>query len=364
MLLPDNKAVLSASRRVATEPPRRTPERTANPASASEVASLLGTYLSMRWNADGLSYIKWPTELTDGWETYSYSFQFESSRPLLLRVYPNRGGLSQARHEFAVMGHLRDLDFAVPEPLLLEEDCAYFGGPFLIRTEALGSSLFRTMLGRPWMLLTCPRQMAALQAELHRLPGKGFPACPAPLLERSLEQLADDIHAGGWQGLSRGLDWLLSHAPAPPRMPRILHLDFHPINIIQQADGTLALIDWSEADFGDPHADIGTTLVLAECTPAKSVSRLAQLRVAAGRPFFVRRYLRAYREHFPIDTKKLAYYRAWAALRRLCRYGKWLSAGEACGTCKPCAIQLIKRSDLASLETYFRRWTGVRVRLS
>ena len=86
--------------------------------------------------------------------------------------------------------------------------------------------------------------------------------------------------------------------------------------------------------------------------------------VAAGRPFFVRRYLRAYREHFPIDTKKLAYYRAWAALRRLCRYGKWLTAGAACATCKPCAIQHITRSDLASLETYFRRWTGVRVRLS
>src|SRR5207245_3439693 len=90
MLMPDNKAVLSASRRVAAEPPRRTPERTANPASASEVASSLATYLSGRWNADGLSYIKWPTELIDGWETYSYSFQFESSRPLLLRVYPNR----------------------------------------------------------------------------------------------------------------------------------------------------------------------------------------------------------------------------------------------------------------------------------
>jgi aminoglycoside phosphotransferase (APT) family kinase protein len=346
------------------------PKRLANPALASEVALLLDNYLSKRWNTNGLTYVKPPTELADGWETYTYSFQVQSARslpadycrPLILRVYPNRECLPRARHEFAVLSHLSKTKFPVTEPLVLEDNCQYFGGPFLVREEAPGDTLLRAMLRRPRRLWSGPRRMAALQASLHRLPVAGFPSSPGSLLTRSLDQLAADIRSGGWKRLQPGLDWLVAHRPPPPKAPRILHLDFHPINLIQD-HGSLTPIDWTEADVGDTHADVGTTLVLTECTPAKNTSWLDQLGVAVGRTFFVRWYLRAYRRQLAIDRGTLVYYRSWAALRRICRYGKWLDAGTACGTCKSRAIEQINRRDLATLEAYFEKWTGVPIRL-
>ena len=131
------------------------------------------------------------------------------------------------------------------------------------------------------------------------------PASLSPVPPQPVQELRDLIEEYDQDDLRPGLDWLEEHQPAPATESSILHLDFHPINLIR-GKGLLTPIDWTEADVGDPHADVGTTLVLTECTPAKNVSRLAQLRVAAGRPFFVRRYLRAYREHFAIDRKKLA----------------------------------------------------------
>ncbi|HEV3080691.1 MAG TPA: phosphotransferase [Gemmataceae bacterium] len=352
-------------------PVNGTPKRIANPALASEVAMLLGNYLSKRWSTNGLTYVKRPTEHAEGWETYTYSFQIQSARslpadycgPLILRIYPNRDGVRQARHEFAVLRHLSKTEFSVTKPLLLEDNCRYFGGPFLVRREAPGDTLLRAMLGRPRRLWSGPRRMAALQASLHRLPAAGFPTSPGPLLTRSLDQLADDIRSADWQKLRPGLDWLVAHRPPPPKVARILHLDFHPINLIRQSNGSLTPIDWPEADVGDPHADVGTTLVLTECTPAKNTSWLDQLGVAVGRTLFVRWYLRAYGKRLPLDWATLVYYRSWAALRRICRYGKWLDAGAACGTCKSCVIEQINRKDLATLEAYFEKWTGVPVRL-
>ena len=178
MLQRKTEAVSPAPRRVdfssrqGVAPVSATPKRIANPALASEVALLMGNYLSKRWNTNGLTYVKLPTELADGWETYTYSFQVQSPkplpaaccRPLILRVYPNREGVPRAHHEFAVLSHLNKTEFPVTEPLLLEDNCRYFGGPFLVRKEAPGDTLLRAMLGRPWKLWSGPRQMAALQS--------------------------------------------------------------------------------------------------------------------------------------------------------------------------------------------------------
>ena|SRR5207302_10694529 len=144
MLQHKTEAVSPAPRRVDLSarsgviPVSPAPTRIADPACASEVATLLANYLSKHWNTNGLTYVKRPTELADGWETYTYSFQIQSAkalpaeycRPLILRVYPNREGIPRARHEFAVLSHLSKTDFPVTPPLLLEDNCRYFGGPF------------------------------------------------------------------------------------------------------------------------------------------------------------------------------------------------------------------------------------------
>jgi aminoglycoside phosphotransferase (APT) family kinase protein len=341
--------------------------RLANPTLASDVARVLADYLLERLEGS-IAYKRLPVEFTEGWETHTYAFQLDGGSlpaayelPLVLRIYPYRESIPRARHEFAVLEHLFGRGFPVTAPLFLEENCRYFGGPFLIRAEAPGQTLFKAMLQRPRRLWTGPRQMAALQARLHQLPVDGFPNSPESLLTRSLEQIADDIRSAGWRGLVPGLDWLVEHAPPSPAASRILHLDFHPINLIRQENGVLVPIDWTEADVGDPHADVATSLVLAECTPPKDTTLLDRAGVGVGRLFFVRWYLRAYRRHLPIDWNRLAYYRAWAALRRLCRYGDWLEGGSGACVCKASAAQKIQPRELHILEDYFEKRTGVSV---
>jgi aminoglycoside phosphotransferase (APT) family kinase protein len=344
--------------------------RFADPANVADVAILLRRYLADRLNIGDLAFHKPPEEYPDGWETHTYSFQLQNTGRLprrlrgrlIARIYLDRQGIARARHELEAMKHVRRLGFPVAEPLLLEEKCRYFGGPFFLRREAVGETLFKSLLRRPWKVWQLAGRMAALQARLHALPVAKFPAKPTSLLERSLDELAGDIHDAGWSGLTPGLRWLVNHRPEPPRAASILHLDFHPMNLIAQSDGNVVPIDWTEADVGDPHADIGTTLVLVECTAPKNRTLLDRLTVRAGRLWFVRWYLRTYGWRLPIDRETLTYYRAWAALRRLCRYGKWLDNRGICGVCKPCAVQQIRREDWQVLEAYFERWTGVRVR--
>src|SRR5262249_39691984 len=139
--------------------------------------------------------------------------------------------------------------------------------------------------------------------------------------------------------LEPGWAWLVAHQPRQRDAGRILHLDFHPINLILGPKGQLSLLDWTEADIGDPHADVATTLMLLECVPVELTSVTDRLLVRVGRFFLRRWYLRAYRWQRPLDASKLAYYRAWAAFRRLCTYGAWLSEGPRVTGSKPSSLR-------------------------
>src|SRR5205823_6341734 len=141
-------------------------------------------------------------------------------------------GLPRARHEFAVQRHLRGLGYPVPEPVLLEEDCTRFGGPFLLGERVAGLTYVEHLLRRPWRIWHAPREMAALHARLHRLPAGRFPGPSRPFLVRRLEEIDDLVHDHGLTGLAPGLDWLHARRPAPPESPCVLHLDFHPLNLI------------------------------------------------------------------------------------------------------------------------------------
>src|SRR5258708_40112902 len=68
---------------------------------ADAVATVFADYISRRLNCSGLEYVQRPTELSGGWETYTYALQFQRhaalpepfTRPLILRIYSCRAGL-------------------------------------------------------------------------------------------------------------------------------------------------------------------------------------------------------------------------------------------------------------------------------
>jgi aminoglycoside phosphotransferase (APT) family kinase protein len=255
------------------------------------------------------------------------------------------------------------LGYPAPRPVLLEEGCGTFGGPFLVVERVPGPTLLRAMLGKPWLLFHFPAQMAAMQARLHALPPGDFPAPPGPFLERHLSETRAAIARHGLAGLLPGLDWLHARRPPEPASPSILHLDFHPLNLIERADGSLAVLDWTYSDRGDPHADVATTLLLLDCFPAAGRNLWERLSLGVGRPVVARRYHSAYARLQPLDEVQLAYYRAWSALRHLVRYGGWLRAGPEAAGCKCSLVEHAGPGLLTALCHYFRRWAGVEVSL-
>jgi aminoglycoside phosphotransferase (APT) family kinase protein len=278
-----------------------------------------------------------------------------------LRVFAGEHRLPGARREFAVETFLARARYPVPRPLLLEEGCEYFGGPFLLRAKTPGQPLLTAVLQHPWRLFDAAAQMAEVQARLHRLPAERCPSLPSPFLERSLAASAHDIEACGLDGLKPGLDWLEAHRPSAPPALSVLHLDFHPCNLIQRKNGSLVVLDWSDADVGDFHADLGTSAMLLDCAPADDMSAWDRLSTWAGRSVFLAWYLHVYRQSDRVEEDKLAYYRAWTAFRRLCRYGSWLCVGPAATGYKPAAVRHICADYLRTLTDYFQKWSGVDV---
>jgi aminoglycoside phosphotransferase (APT) family kinase protein len=183
------------------------------------------------------------------------------------------------------------------------------------------------------------------------------------LLDRHLAEMENLIRDIRLQGLQPGLEWLLARQPGPASDPRILHLDFHPLNLIESQAGSVVVLDWNEADLGDRHADVGTTLMLMDCLPPIHVTPFELFFIRLGRLVFVPLYLHAYRQHLPLDDNKLSYYRAHAAFHRLCNYGRWLQDGPEVSGNKPAMLKCITDGHRQTLEHYFWKWTGVRVQL-
>jgi aminoglycoside phosphotransferase (APT) family kinase protein len=344
---------------------------TAKPDSASQVAAMLRWYFRHRLGMSEAGYIAEPAEYPDGWETYTYHFQLQSFdpvpeyflHPLIVRIYASSQGLPRARHEFAVQRHLHQLNYPVAEPYILEESGDYFGGPFLIMAQAPGQTLFRTLLQQPWKIVHAPALMAEAHARLHQLPSENFPSPSRSLLNRSLDEMTELTRTYSLPGLKPGVDWLRAHRPEDPVTPRILHLDYHPLNLIHQDSHPLIVLDWTEADVGDLHADVATTLMLMECVSPDAATLGEQCAIALGRFFLAHGYLQVYRNCMPTDETKLSYYRAWAACRRLGHYGKRLRVGPLGDGYKPSSIRYLHPNHFVTLQDYFHQWTGVGIQL-
>jgi aminoglycoside phosphotransferase (APT) family kinase protein len=334
--------------------------------SQEQVTQKLLSYLEQRFDTK-LGYSQEPVPVTDGWETFIYHFKLQKNRalpmawrqPLTLRLYAGPEGIPRGSHEFQVQQHLYELRYAVPAAIHWEESCTALGGPFTIMEHVFGPMVFQVMLYRPLRAIALAGHMAAMQAKLHRLSARRFPGGSKNLLERSLQAMAERIDEHGLQHLQPGLKWLRNHRPAKPRTPRILHLDYHPLNLIQTKDRGVVVIDWAFADVGDPHADVASTLMLIACAPNLGKNCWEQMVMRRGRWLLGRIYENAYRRERELDDAKLTYYRAWAALRRLIFYERWRHDGPGVTGAKAVSIHHLRPEYLDSLARYFEEMSGV-----
>jgi aminoglycoside phosphotransferase (APT) family kinase protein len=335
------------------------------------VDSRLLAYLRQSLHVRDLSFAEKPTLLPEGWETDIYRFQLRCgtalpaafTSPLILRAYSSRLGLPRLLQEFAAQQHLIKTGYPVARPLLVERCAAVLGGPFMIMTLVPGRTMLAALLDRFTDIWGLPARMAEMHARLHALPAANFPHPPRPFLERHLDEMNRLLRQHHLHGLSPGFDWLRSQRPEVACRSSILHLDFHPMNLLVERGRCEGVLDWCQSDVGDRHADIATTLVLLDTAPLEGLTTVHRLASLIGRSMLRRRYLRAYRRFFPVEEGRLRYFKAWAALQRLCRWGAWLRAGPSITGSKSAVMRFVTPKHIAVLERHFRGQTGVALRL-
>jgi aminoglycoside phosphotransferase (APT) family kinase protein len=114
-----------------------------------------------------------------------------------------------------------------------------------------GSSVLTRLTRSPFAVPRLLQRMAALQAQIHRLPGDGLPA-QADAIRTAIARadLPNDLHALVTARLDQAHGALA-----------LCHGDFHAGNLIDRA-GVLYIIDWDKARAGSPAADTARTAVM------------------------------------------------------------------------------------------------------
>lgn len=201
-----------------------------------------------------------------------------------LRVF-RLGDERASEREIAVMRAAQAAGIPVPS---VHAAGVWRGRPALLLAWCSGQTLFDALLAQPDRAEPLGVAAGAMLARIHAV------APPAVVASRS------------W------LDWFAIPAPllraleAAARPGRLLHLDYHPLNLLTDGVGITAVLDWSNAHSGDPRADVARSIAILRLNADEAPVEIGPV-VAA----FERGLLDAYTEATgPVEDLPL--FLAWA----------------------------------------------------
>lgn len=96
---------------------------------------------------------------------------------------------------------------------------------------------------------------------------------------------------------------------ATRRPPSLLHLDFHPFNLIATGGRITGVLDWTNAAFGDPRADIARTVSIMRLVAPALIGTIGARRMSLG--MFTRGLLSSYQRWHGELTGMAPFY-VWA----------------------------------------------------
>jgi aminoglycoside phosphotransferase (APT) family kinase protein len=233
-----------------------------------------------------------------GWETSLWRFLTPDGERHALRVYPGPERASGARNEEAA---LRACAAAgVPAPAV-QATGQWEGRPVLVLSWCPGRTCLAAMLRRPWSTWRLGLSLGRQQARIHRVPPPSvlLEGAPDSWLAKAGLQCPEVFDLVRRMGLSTG---------------SLIHLDYHPLNVLTDKGRITGVVDWPNAGAGDPRADFARTATLL--LTASAPPGPARLPVGAARRLF---YL-AWRRGYASDAGPLgdlAPLMAWAGATRL-----------------------------------------------
>jgi aminoglycoside phosphotransferase (APT) family kinase protein len=207
-----------------------------------------------------------------------------------LRVFrPDQASVCQ--RESAVMAAARKRGLPVTE---VHAKGTWHGRPALLLTWMPGRPLREVVRAAPWRSWALGLAFGRTQATIHRAP------VPAELTSDPMSWIA-------WANPDAALRARLLAVAREPGI--LLHLDYHPLNVLVAGGRISAILDWANARTGDPRADLARTVSILHFaphwgSPPAPVQTIARRAFAAG-------WRRGYREAAGPMTGMAPFY-AWA----------------------------------------------------
>lgn len=153
-----------------------------------------------------------------------------------------------AKREAAAMATASAAGLPVPR---VHATGTWQGRPATLLDWCAGRPMADELQSHPWRAWTLGVQMGRTQAAIHALPIPN--AFPDVTPWRDLAGPNEPIRA-----------WL---ERIPPRGPALLHLDYHPLNVLADGARLSAVLDWANSRPGDPRADIARTVSILHFAP-------------------------------------------------------------------------------------------------
>jgi aminoglycoside phosphotransferase (APT) family kinase protein len=194
--------------------------------------------------------------------------------PLVLRRDPHgRVGDTDRALEFRVLRAAARAGVPVPRVHWCCADASVLGAPFFLMDRLEGETLPRRLLRDPQYAATragLAAELGAILARIHaidascpELAGLAGAGVGSALLEtrriaETVERLAVEPHPV----LDLAARWLEARAPEPRRRV-LVHGDYRVGNVMFDASGVRAILDWELTHLGDPVEDLGWLCVRA-----------------------------------------------------------------------------------------------------
>lgn len=174
----------------------------------------------------------------------------------------------------------------------------------LVYERIEGVSMLEALMKQPWKFSIYARQLAELQADMHKRRVPEMPSQVDRLRWKigDTELLPQDIRQAALKALER-----------MPEEDRLCHGDFHPGNILLTAHGPV-IIDWIDASRGSPLMDVARSTLLIDDGPLPPGTPRV---VGLIRHWFYRSYKNWYFQLNPGNRQQLSRWIPVAAAARL-----------------------------------------------
>lgn len=239
-----------------TAPSRRWPETSASPSPGSNPQI---DYAEIEQRLDplhvlaGLGYAA-AAELRrtkGGWDTLLWRFQTPDGRQHSLRIHVLPGREQMAWRERLALKACAGAGLPAPR---VEAVGQFEDMPVMVLSWCPGFPILSYVEKKPWALWRFARLFGRAQAQMHAVkpPPEFVPTAPGDWISRVPDRYRDLADHASSLGLSTD---------------SLIHMDFHPLNVVSDGAAVTGIVDWPRSAAGDPRADLARTVITMLTAP-------------------------------------------------------------------------------------------------